>query len=116
MDFLILLALHMDANRNYQRYCQNDNQKIDLFLNDLSWRDEWSKVDSDENFVRFLAQKYSEQMQNLGYQKPEQPHEVRSSDRNLPLYHLAFYSKHDLGNRFWKEIQRYADDQTSLDL
>ena len=32
MDFLILLALHMDANRNYENYLREENTKIDLFL------------------------------------------------------------------------------------
>jgi three-Cys-motif partner protein len=32
LDFLCLLALHMDANRNYSRYVSEESQKVDEFL------------------------------------------------------------------------------------
>jgi three-Cys-motif partner protein len=113
MDFLILLALHMDANRNYKTYLETENDKIDLFLDDTGWRKE--KVNSNESFVRFLAEHYKKNMQGLGYKVNDTFQQIRSDAKNLPLYYLAFFSKHDLGNTFWKEVQKYTNPQQSLD-
>src|ERR1700757_2020082 len=41
VDFLILLALYMDANRNYETYIKEEKIKIDEFLDSTTWRDEW---------------------------------------------------------------------------
>jgi three-Cys-motif partner protein len=41
VDFLVLLALYMDANRNYQNYIEEEAVKIDEFLGSRTWRDEW---------------------------------------------------------------------------
>lgn len=114
MDFLILLALHMDANRNYKTYMETENDKIDLFLADTDWRT--AKVESNESFVRFLAEHYKSNMQELGYKVTDTFQQIRSDTKNLPLYYLAFFSKHNLGNTFWKEVQKYSNPQQSLDL
>lgn len=39
---------------------------------------------------------------------------VDAEEYNLALYYLAFYSKHELGNKFFKEIQKYHIPQQSL--
>jgi hypothetical protein len=41
-------------------------------------------------------------------------HSVRSDLKNLPLYYLAFFSKHALGKQFWSEVQKYSTDQYGL--
>jgi len=113
MDFLILLALHMDANRNYKSYLEKENDKIDLFIADTGWRT--AKVESNESFVRFLAEHFKKNMQELGYKVTGTFQQIRSDAKNLPLYYLAFFSKHNLGNTFWKEVQKYSNPQQSLD-
>jgi hypothetical protein len=40
--------------------------------------------------------------------------EVCSSEKNLPLYHLAFFSKHPRGYQFWKEACKYGTEQLTL--
>jgi len=112
MDFLILLALHMDANRNYKTYLESENDKIDLFIDNSEWRNE--KIESNESVVRFLARHYKMNMEKLGYKVTDTFQQIRSDKRNLPLYYLAFFSKHNLGNKFWREVQKYANPQTSL--
>lgn len=39
MDFLVLLALGMDAPRNWQLYIQPGNTKVERFLGDPTWRE-----------------------------------------------------------------------------
>lgn len=116
IDFLILLALHMDANRNFKSYFDCENHKIDLFLDYPKWRDDLLKnpIKNHEGFIRFLAKKYRDNMELLGYQPTETFQQIRSDKKNLPLYYLAYFSKHSLGNKFWKEVQKASNPQKGL--
>jgi hypothetical protein len=39
---------------------------------------------------------------------------VRSTNKNLPLYRRAFYSRNKLGASFWNEIKKRIDPQPML--
>jgi three-Cys-motif partner protein len=117
MDFLMLLALAMDANRFQTLYVQDQNPTIDEFLGDRTWRGAWQAVQRrGVGFRRFLAEQMAQRMTALGYLPAglDTMVEVRSTEQNLPLYHLAFFSKHPLGYAFWKEVRKYGTAQLSL--
>ena len=118
VDFLFLLALHMDANRNLTTYLDPKNRKIDDFLGVPDWRERWGRLAEPKSFPRFLAEMYAEQMQTLrylpvGFDKMKQ---VRSDVKNLPLYHLALFSRHTLAFEYWNEVLKYSTPQLRLDL
>jgi three-Cys-motif partner protein len=117
VDFLILLALQMDANRNFMNYSDEKNKKVDLFIGRNNWREPFRNMEVNRGeFISYLARVYDENMDRLGYKvkneglKPK----VDAVEYNLALYYLAFYSKHPLGNRFFKEIQKYHIPQQQL--
>jgi three-Cys-motif partner protein len=117
-DFLFVLALHMDANRNAAHYASGDNRKIDEFLGLPDWRVRWHDAEaSGVGFPRFLAELFSKQMEGIGY-LPVPFHkmkQIRSDVRNLPLYHLALFSKHERAFDFWDKVLKYGTDQTSFE-
>jgi three-Cys-motif partner protein len=41
MDFVVLLAIGMDANRNYEHYVKGNSPKIDEALGNVEWRERW---------------------------------------------------------------------------
>lgn len=114
IDFLILLALGMDANRNFKSYIQGNSEKVARFIDDQNWTEKTSSLTSSSDFMRFLSSAYDSNMIGLGYKEPETKQIVRSHVKNLSLYHLAFYSKHDLGNQFWNEMRKHTDKQIPL--
>ena len=118
MDFLILQALHMDANRNFDRYIREKNNKISDYLGIPNWRVlfEEDGLKNRRDFIKFLADQYQNQMVKLGYLKSKQMHQIRSNDKNLPLYYLAFYTKNSRGIDFFKKVQDRVKPQLSLDL
>lgn len=117
MDFLILQALHMDANRNFEIYLKEKNTRISKYLGIENWRDVFeNKSNYRNNFVRFLAEQYQDQMHKIGYQKSKHMHQIRSNQRNLPLYYLSFYSKNPRGVDFFKKVQSALKPQLKLDL
>jgi hypothetical protein len=39
---------------------------------------------------------------------------VRSDDKNLPLYHLALFSRKQVAYQYWDDVLKYSTDQTSF--
>jgi three-Cys-motif partner protein len=117
IDFLFLLALHMDANRNAAHYASQENKKIDEFLDMSMWRDEWKKAEAaGTDFPHFLAEQFSDRMASIGY-LPLPFHLMKQirSDGNCPLYHLALFSKHQRALDFWNKVLKYSTDQISFE-
>jgi three-Cys-motif partner protein len=116
-DFLILVPSFMDANRNRDVYLQEGNAVLDRFLGDRSWRESWSNRERPmERFGEFVADQLGVRMARLGfrYEGLDAMKLMRSTDRNLPLYHLAFFSRSELGVKFWREARKASDPQRRL--
>lgn len=118
MDFLILQALHMDGNRNLTKYLKDENDKIALYLGNDNWRAEFNESckNYSANFVKFLADQYLNKMKKMGYVPEKNMHQIRSNEKNLPLYYLAFYSKHPRGIDYYKRVEKYLNQQLKLEL
>lgn len=115
IDFLILLALHMDGNRNLFNYISDNSKKVDEFINDTSWRKPFKDGELPiKDFIKYLTEKYDSNMKKLDYKEPVKKHLVKIDDINVPLYYLAFYSKHERGNDFYQKVEKYLSSQQSL--
>ncbi|MGA7237461.1 MAG: three-Cys-motif partner protein TcmP [Bryobacteraceae bacterium] len=117
IDFVVLLAIGMDANRNYDHYVDGHSTKIDEALGNTQWRERWKDVGIRRaDFRQFLASEFSMSMESLGYlRKPlDRMRLVRSVDKNLPLYYLALFSRHEKAFRFWDDVLKYSTDQRAL--
>jgi len=40
--------------------------------------------------------------------------QVRSDEKNLPLYYVALFSRHNLAYQYWQDVLKYSTDQTSM--
>ena len=116
IDFVVLLALYMDANRNEQHYTSKRNSKVDEFLGTTSWRARWKHERlKGIKFPRFLAEEYSRQMETLGYiNLPFHKMKKVRADKNQPLYHLALFSRNKFACTLWDEVLKYSTDQIPL--
>jgi three-Cys-motif partner protein len=117
MDFVVLLAIGMDANRNYEHYVEGDSTKIDEALGNRKWRERWKAVGVRRgDFRRFLAGEFCRSMESLGYiKKPlDRMKLVRSFEKNLLLYYLALFSRSETAFKFWGDVLKYSTDQKDL--
>jgi three-Cys-motif partner protein len=116
LDFLLVLMLNNDANRNVRNYTNDANHKIDEFLGLPDWRNGWQTEERKGiTFVRFLAETFNKQMEALGYlPMPFDRMKLIRSDGNLPLYHLALFSKSERAYEYWDEVLTYSTLQRSL--
>ena len=108
----------MDANRNAEHYLDTANHKIDNFLGLPDWRERWTEqvLNGWVSFARSLAQTYAEQMVSLKYLPVpfHQMKSIRSDVKNLPLYHLALFSRHRLAYEYWDDVLKYSTSQMPL--
>lgn len=119
LDILCLLALHMDANRAYDVYINQESSKVDRFLGSDTWKTEFlTSGRPRQEFPKFLAEYFAKRMQTLGFEETptHSMHLVRSDDRNVPLYHLALFSRNPLAYKFWDQARAASTDQRRLDL
>jgi three-Cys-motif partner protein len=117
IDFLVLLAIGMDANRNYDHYVDGESTKIDEAMGGTGWRERWKEVGvRREDFRPFLAQEFAASMETLDYLPVplHQMKQVRSSEKNLRLYYLALFSRNAVAFELWKEVLKYSTDQQSF--
>lgn len=117
IDFLILQALHMDANRNFDKYMKDENGRIARYLGMDDWREvfEQNGCSNRKDFVKFLADQYQNQMSKLMYKPTKHMHPIRSNEKNLPLYYLSFFSKHSTGEDFFVKVQNRVTQQLNID-
>ncbi len=118
MDFLVLIPSGMDANRNEQNYVRPDNTTLDEFLGAGDWRSRWEQEKANgKSFEHFVVEEFGHSMETIGYINPglESAVPVRSDEKNLLLYRLALYSRHPLGNKFWRHAKKYTNPQTGFD-
>jgi three-Cys-motif partner protein len=117
VDFVVLLAIGMDANRNYDYYVEGDSPKINELLGNTEWRERWKAAGAPRSkFSQFLRSEFSRSMESLGYlpTPPERMKLVRSDEKNLPLYFLALFSRHKTAHKLWDQVLRYGTDQSSF--
>jgi three-Cys-motif partner protein len=117
VDFMVLLAVYSDANRAYKRYVMEDAVKVDEFLGSDTWRNRWKTADDERViFPKFLAKEFASSMETLDY-LPTPLHimkMVRSDEKNLRLYYIAFFSRRQLAYKLWDQVLKYRDDQTQF--
>lgn len=115
IDFLILLMLGRDIRTNFQRYFEDEeDSRIAELIDDPHWRDEFRS--SGDEVVPFLLRKFDEAMTGLDYLECNKDlvHQVRIARKNVLLYSLVLYSRHELGQRFWRETLRGTDPQLGI--
>lgn len=64
-------------------------------------------------FGDFLTDAFGKEMTELGYIYTgiEKTELIRLTTKNVPLYRLAFFSRHRRGDEFWKEARKYSKPQ-----
>ena len=116
VDFVILLALYMDALRAEQSYVKNP-LKINHLLGTSSWRERWTTAkEKGAEFPRFLAEEFATSMATMKYIPPpfHSMRKVFYYEKNYPLYAVGLFSRHALAYTLWDQALKYSDDQLRL--
>jgi hypothetical protein len=93
-------------------------ERVARLIGSPDCRKQWrAEGKSDRAFIRFVGEKFDEAMTRLGYRRrdPRDTVTVEVSGKGVYLYSLAFYSRHELGERFWKTTIAGTDPQIERD-
>lgn len=117
VDFLTLIPTGMEFNRFNRDYFGSSSSVVEDFCGVPEWRSQF--VDAQKAGVspeRFLMELFDSQMRTLGYEYggADDAVAIRLPEKNLILYHLAFYSRHALARSFFKEAAKYSLPQQEL--
>jgi three-Cys-motif partner protein len=116
VDFIVLLALYMDALRAEHYYLKNPT-KIDQLLGATTWLVRWNAAKQQgAEFPRFLAEEFAASMATLGYIPPPfySMRKVFLHEKNIPLYAVGLFSRHPLAYTLWDDALKYTEDQLDL--
>lgn len=116
VDFVVLLALYMDALRAEQHYVKN-TVKVDQLLGTALWHQRWQEAKhKGGNFPHFLAHEFIGSMETMGYIPPPfySMRKVFYYEKNYPLYAVGLFSRHPLAYKLWDDALKYTDDQLDL--
>lgn len=113
MDFLVLLMLGVDGRRNFQQYLDDSTStRIGDLIDSPDWRTAYLPHVKP---IRFLLTRFDEAMQRIGYlSATDDLHPIRIAGMGVLQYVLAFYSKDELGQRFWRDTRSTLSSQLSL--
>jgi three-Cys-motif partner protein len=118
MDFLVMLPFGFDLRRNLQRYLQEaETDRVAAMLDLPGWRDEWRRRnESDRHFVRFAIEKFDEAMERLEFRQRQMRDTVtvHVTGMGVYLYSLALYTRHELGEQFWRTTVKGTQPQMDL--
>jgi hypothetical protein len=81
------------------------------------WRNEWRRRnESDRHFVRFAIEKFDAAMERLGFRRREMKDTVtvHVTGMGVYLYSLALYTRHELGEQFWRTTVKSTQRQMDL--
>ena len=117
IDFLVLLAAGMDANRNRDHYIDGDSQKLDEAFGNREWRDRLQAAGVRyKGFRAFAAKEFALSMEKLGFrpQGLERMRHMKVAENNMSLYYLALFSKNARADEFWDKALTYSSAQRLL--
>jgi three-Cys-motif partner protein len=115
MDFLVLIPSEMDAQRNEQTYVADESAVISDFVGSDDWRIRWRGARSGLRFGHFVIEEFGRSMEGIGRIKQELHEMWRMKNTvNRELYHLALYSRKELGGKFWREARKAASPNLEL--
>lgn len=115
MDLVINFHMGMAIKRNVDKFIKKRWSRLDEFLGDDKWREEYKKrrLKNDRWISKFFLDYYQKKLLKLEYCFDKEKHRflqggVLIKNRNqVPLYYLFFATKHPAGLYFWKEAIKY---------
>lgn len=115
IDFLVHFPV-MDPTRNKPNYFNGDSEIISDYIGKSAWEKIKKERDPKERFEMVLGSQIDQIMGSFGYGYGglKESKLIRSTAKKLPLYRLIFYSRHQLGAKFWKTAIKSSSQQPEL--
>jgi three-Cys-motif partner protein len=105
VDLLMTIQFGMALNMNLPLYVNSEGEALTRFLGNTEWRKDVEQSGTVEQASRRILDRYMNQIRSLGYLDTKDKEIIRT-DKNIPLYSIVMASRHELGEKFWREINK----------
>gem|GEM_PF-547914 len=112
VDFLVLIADQMTGGRSEPQLLRKTNTTVELLLDSTDWRERRATAPT-EPFRDFVCREFIESMGRMGF-KAGTPMRINAQGLGVKLYRLCFFSKNELGIKFWEAARKNAPTQNLL--
>ena len=117
LDVLFLFPGGIGIRRNLAAFARRPTSPMDRFWGDRTWRDlpraklaAGRELNSEElltlDYPWVLA--FRAKMMNLGFFYQDESDPVFRNEKNVPMYHLLFFSRASAGLALWRGIKQIA--------
>lgn len=107
VDLLMTIQFGMGIQMNFHQYIKSEGDALTAFLGNNDWRTDVEEAGTVSQAGKRILKKYMAQLRTLGYLETNDLEIVRN-DQNTPLYFVVMASRHELGNKFWREVTKIA--------
>ena len=118
IDFLVLIPSYMEFNRFAALCTTEESQKriLNRYLGTKRWPETWERArTSGMPFGEFVCDEFAKQMNRIAFQgSVEGMRLVRGDEKKQPLYHMAFFSRKEIGMDLWRKTLDGTDPQMSF--
>src|SRR5258708_9279432 len=117
IDVLFLFPSGIGIRRNLAKFARRAHSPMDRLWGDCSWRElppaklaAGRRLDSDEalSLDRPWVLAFRTKMAGLGFIYQDEADPCFTNEKNVPMYHLLFFSKHPAGLTLWRGIKKIS--------
>jgi three-Cys-motif partner protein len=117
IDVLFLFPSGIGIRRNLAKFARRAHSPMDRLWGDRSWRElppaklaAGRRLDSDEalSLDRPWVLAFRTKMAGLGFIYQDEADPCFTNEKNVPMYHLLFFSKHPAGLTLWRGIKKIS--------
>ena len=107
VDLLMTIQFGMGIQMNLPQYFRSQGDALTGFLGNDEWRKDTEQQGTFSQAGKRILDRYMAQLRTLGYLDTKDREIVRN-DQNLLLYFVIMASRHELGEKFWREVTKIA--------
>lgn len=117
IDILFLFPSGIGIRRNLAKFAAQATSPMDRLWGDRSWRElppaklaAGKRLDSDEalSLDRPWVLAFRTKMAAIGFIFQDESDPCFTNEKNVPMYHLLFFSKHSAGLTLWRGIKKIS--------
>jgi len=105
VDLLMTIQFGMGIQMNLPQYIKSQGAALTDFLGNSEWRKDVEEAGTVFQAGRRILDMYMAQLRSLGYRDSKDREMVRN-DQNMLLYFVIMASRHELGEKFWREVTK----------
>lgn len=115
IDILLLFPSGIGIRRNLRAFVKQPSSPMDTLWGGPEWRDlplakqaagrHLSAAEAD-TLDRPWVQRFREKMTGIGFAHQDESDPCFRNVRNVPMYHLLFFSRHSAGLQIWKNTKK----------